>query len=68
MKVVNNPTNFRNNIRTVINKKVKNATWAENIERGIYNYCIKLAEQRRIVKMGKSVFCNIVQRPFSFYI
>lgn len=62
MKVVNNPNNFRNNIRTVIDKKVKNTAWAENIERGIYNYCIKLAEQRRIVKKWENPYFVILYK------
>ena len=62
MKIVQNPTNFRVNIRNVIKNKVKKESWAENIERGIYNYCIKLAEERRIVKKWENPYFVILYK------
>ncbi len=41
---------FRKSIRKIINKKLNNFTNALNLEKGIFNFTIKEAEQRKIVK------------------
>ena len=60
MKTITNPVTFRENIRALVTKKVKKKQWAENIERGIFNYCIKLAEERRIVKKWENPYFVIL--------
>ena len=62
MKVVSDPVAFRTNIRNVIEKKINNSKWAENIERGVFNYCIKLADERRIVKKWENPYFVILYK------
>lgn len=62
MKVVSDPVAFRTNIRNVIKKKINNSKWAENIERGVFNYCIKLADERRIVKKWENPYFVILYK------
>lgn len=56
MRLINNPDHFRQNIRNELRKKVLgNKSSADhlltnNMEKGIYNYCIKEAGWRKIIK------------------
>ena len=47
---INNPETFRANIRKNIHNTLKNDKNSTNLERGIFNYSLKEAEQRKIVK------------------
>jgi len=47
---INNPDNFRCNIRNKLNEKIKNINASLNLEKGIYNYSIKEAEKHKIIK------------------
>jgi transcription elongation factor S-II len=47
---VDNPELFRNNIRSKINEILKNEKNSSNLEKGVFNYSLKEADQRRIVK------------------
>jgi len=57
MRVIENPEVFRQNItkklELVLNDKSKIAS---NLEKGIYNYCIKQAGERNIVKKWDNVY------------
>ena len=60
MTRIENPVEFRNNIRKQLLKTLKNEKICENIEKGIYNYCIQQSNQRNIVKKWDNVyFCHI---------
>ena len=48
--IINDPLQFRNNIRNKINNIVCNPKKAKIIERSIFNYCIKDAKQKNIIK------------------
>lgn len=50
MRRVDNPDTFRANIRTRLQKIIKNEKITTNLEKGIFNYTIKTAEERNIVK------------------
>ena len=50
MRQVENPEVFRKNIRSKINLVVQNEKKTENLEKGIYNYCLKEATNRKVVK------------------
>lgn len=50
VETISNPKQFRNKIRNKIEIKLKNKTNSINLEIGIYNYAIKEAERRKIVK------------------
>jgi transcription elongation factor S-II len=57
MRIIENPEKFRsnvcNNLETIFdgNKKI-----ALNIERGIYNYCIKESNERNIIKKWDNIY------------
>ena len=53
---IENPDNFRTNIRKKINEKLNNEKASLNLEKGIFNYVLKEAEQRKIVKKWDNKF------------
>ena len=56
MQIVKNPTDFRNNITNVISKIINNEIISKNIEKSIYNYCIKESDKRKIPKKWDNVY------------
>ena len=50
LRTIENPDNFRANIRKKIDEKLNNEKASLNLEKGIFNYALKEAEQRKIVK------------------
>jgi len=48
--IIADPIQFRNNVRNKINIIVCNSKKSRIIERSIYNYCIKDAKQKKIIK------------------
>ena len=60
MRIIENPEQFRDNIRTKMNIIIEDETISLNLEKGIYNYCIKEADERNIVKKWDNIyFCHI---------
>ena len=47
---VNNPNDFRCNIREKLNKIIRKTFISLNLERGIYNYTIKKCKEKNIVR------------------
>ena len=47
---ISNPDNFRTNVRAKLNAILKNDRNALNLEKGVYNYTLKEAEYRKVVK------------------
>jgi DNA-directed RNA polymerase subunit M/transcription elongation factor TFIIS len=47
---IENPDLFRSNVRKKLNEKFNNEKHATNLEKGIFNYTLKEADQRKIVK------------------
>ena len=47
---IENPDLFRSNIRKKIDEKLQNEKNSSNLEKGIFNYTLKEADQRKIVK------------------
>ena len=45
-----NPDKFRSNICSKINDFLKNEKYSSNLEKGIYNFALKEANNRRVVK------------------
>ncbi len=56
LRKIENPENFRANIRKKINEKINNEKATLNLEKGIFNYSLKEAEQRKIVKKWDNKF------------
>ena len=47
---IENPELFRSNIKKKIDEKLQNEKNSSNLEKGIFNYTLKEAEQRKIIK------------------
>ena len=53
---IENPNKFRENIRQKINERFNDEKASMNLEKGIFNYTLKEAEQRKIVKKWDNKF------------
>jgi len=56
LRTITNPEKFRANIREKLNKKINNSQCSLNLEKGIFNYSLKEAEQRKIIKKWDNKF------------
>lgn len=50
MRQIKNPEEFRVNIRAKLNQKINNEKHSTNLEKGIFNYTLKEATTRKVVK------------------
>lgn len=56
LRTIGNSDTFRANIRQKIDKKLNNEKASINLEKGIFNYALKEADQRKIVKKWDNKF------------
>lgn len=56
LRIIEKSDNFRANIRKHIDKKLNNENASLNLEKGIYNYALKEADNRKIVKKWDNKF------------
>lgn len=56
MRIVEDPTLFRDTIRTTLNTKIKSHDTTLIIENGIYNYTIQECSNRKIIKKWNNPF------------
>lgn len=56
MRTIANPETFRCNIRTKLQIYLPDESICKNLEKGVYNYCIKEANDRQIVKKWDNVY------------
>jgi len=56
MRTITNPTEFRENVRERLQGFIPDENMCKNLEKGIYNYCIKEATERQIVKKWDNVY------------
>jgi transcription elongation factor S-II len=56
LRTIGNSDTFRANIRQKIDKKLNNQKASINLEKGIFNYTLKEAEQRKIIKKWDNKF------------
>lgn len=56
LRTIENPDNFRANIRKKIDKILNNEKASLNLEKGIFNYTLKEADNRKIVKKWDNKF------------
>ena len=56
LRIITNPENFRANIRKKIDEKLNNEKSSLNLEKGIFNYALKEADNRKIVKKWDNKF------------
>jgi len=52
MRKIENPEAFRNNIRIKLQEMLDSEKKAINLEKGIYNYAVKEATNRKVVRSG----------------
>lgn len=56
LRTIENPDTFRVNVRKQIDKKLQNEKASLNLEKGIFNYTLKEADNRKIVKKWDNKF------------
>jgi len=56
MRVIKEPEQFRNNIQQKLNNILNNEVNSKNLEKGIYNYSLKEATNRKIIKKWDNAF------------
>lgn len=56
MRTVSEPQQFRNNIQNKLNLLLNNENHAKNLEKGIYNYSLKEAGNKKIIKKWDNAF------------
>lgn len=56
MTVVSNPTKFRANITKKLNKYIRKKVISLNVEKGIYNYTIKVSKEKNVVRKWDNKF------------
>lgn len=56
LQKINNPEYFRIRIRNKINEKLHNEIASLNLEKGIFNYSLKEADNRKIIKKWDNEF------------
>lgn len=56
LRTIENSENFRANIRKKIDEKLNNEKASLNLEKGIFNYALKEADNRKIVKKWDNKF------------
>lgn len=72
MRRIEKPEEFRKNVRKELNKIINNESICINVEKGIYNNCIRISGDKNIVKKWdniyfshiyfdrlRSVYCNL---------
>jgi len=56
MRTISDPEVFRNNIKEKLSLLLNNEGHAKNLEKGIYNYSLKEATNRKIIKKWDNAF------------
>lgn len=56
MYSISNPEEFRNNVRNKLNFKIENSKKSTNLEIGIFNYCLKEASQKKIIRKWENKY------------
>ena len=56
MRVVTNPTTFRENVRKLLFKHIKNEKMCLNLEKGVFNKTIEIADKNNIIKKWDNKF------------
>lgn len=53
---ISNPETFRKNIRSQLKKSLKSNKKSTNLEIGIFNYCLKEANQKKIIRKWENKY------------
>jgi transcription elongation factor S-II len=60
MRGIENPKEFRENIRNQLKKIVLKNSYAINIEKGVYNYSIRKATEKNVVKKWENIYFTMI--------
>ena len=58
MYIIENPKQFRENVCKRLEIILNNKKISENLEKGIYNFCIKKSDEKNIVKKWDNIYFN----------
>ncbi len=56
MRKIHDPTKFRENIKNVLSGILKNKGYGDNLEKGIYNRTLEIADEKYIVKKWENEY------------
>ena len=56
MRKIHDPTKFRENIKNVLSGILKNKGYGDNLEKGIYNKTLEIADEKYIVKKWENEY------------
>ena len=56
MRNVENPEEFRKNVTNKIDELLKNRNFSTNLEKGIFNYALKEATNRNLIKKWDNIY------------
>lgn len=56
MRKVSNPIEFRKEVRIRIENLLKTKKYSENIEKGVYNIAIRIADSKNVVKKWENIY------------
>ena len=56
MRVITNPTTFRENVQKMLFKHIENEKMCINLEKGIFNKTIEVADENNIIKKWDNKF------------
>ena len=56
MKKISNPEKFRANVKTIFTDIFNNKKYGDNLEKGIYNKTLELADEKHIVKKWENIY------------
>lgn len=57
---ISNPEQFRQNMRQKLSIFFENPKYCENLEKGIYNWALKEAKNRKVLKQWNNIYFNVI--------
>ena len=53
---IHNPTEFRKNVVVKLNKIIRNKKMSNNLEKGIFNFAIKISKEKNVVRKWENKY------------
>ena len=57
---ISNPEQFRENMRQKLSIFFEKSSYRENLEKGIYNWTLKEAKNRKVLKQWNNIYFNVI--------
>lgn len=57
---ISNPEQFRQNMRQKLSIFFENFNYCENLEKGIYNWALKEAKNRKVLKQWNNIYFSVI--------